>query len=65
MSYLATVEPDDRCGRCDHPSKFHASAEYGSECRIVGERYWRGETLAKGMRAKKCLCDGFFPAERT
>jgi hypothetical protein len=56
---LRDVNPDEPCDRCDHPSKFHAGPEHGSECRIVEGRYYRGETISRGMRAKKCLCDGF------
>lgn len=57
---LVVVEPDEPCGRCDHPSKYHAPPQYGSECRIVEGRFWRGERLPAGMRAKKCFCDLFF-----
>jgi hypothetical protein len=57
---LRAVEPDEPCGRCDHPSKYHAGAEYGSECRIVSGKLWRGERVPRGMRAHQCFCDGFF-----
>lgn len=58
---LRVVEPDELCDRCDHPSKFHAPPRYGSECRIVDGRYWRGDRVPRGMRAKQCWCDCFFP----
>jgi hypothetical protein len=61
MSYLKEVSPGHPCDRCGHPSKFHAGPEHGSECRIVEGRFWRGETVPRGIRAKKCFCDGFFP----
>lgn len=57
---LRDVEPDEPCGRCDHPFKFHAPPEYGTECRIVDGRFWRGERVPRGMRARQCICDGFF-----
>lgn len=56
---LVLVEPNDPCDRCEHPFKYHAPPEYGTECRIVSGRYWRGERVPKGMRAQQCLCDGF------
>jgi hypothetical protein len=62
---VRAVEPDEPCDRCGHPLKFHAGPEYGTECWIVGGRFWRGAALPSGIRAKKCLCDGFFPAPRT
>jgi hypothetical protein len=59
LGHLRVVEPDEPCDRCEHPSKFHAGPEHGSECRIVEGRFWRGERVPRGMRAKQCLCDGF------
>jgi len=56
---LVLVEPNEPCDRCDHMSKHHAPPEYGTECRIVNGRFWRGERIPAGMRANKCMCDGF------
>lgn len=52
-------EPDDPCDRCPHAYKWHAGPEFGRECRIVDGRFWRGERVPRGMRAKQCLCDRF------
>jgi hypothetical protein len=57
---LVEVKPNDLCDRCDHPLKYHAPPRYGSECRIVDGRYWRGDRVPRGMRALQCFCDGFF-----
>lgn len=62
MPVMVEIQPDHPCDRCDHPSKYHAVAAQGSECRVVGAKFWRGETVPRGMRAKKCPCDGYWPA---
>jgi hypothetical protein len=61
VSYLKEIAPTDPCDRCEHPSKFHAGPDRGSRCMIVDGRVWRGQRVPKGMRAKQCWCDGYFP----
>ena len=63
MPLLVEVAPDHPCDRCEHPSKWHAGPEHWSECRVVDGRFYRGETISKGMRARKCPCDGYFPKQ--
>lgn len=53
------IEPDERCGRCRHASRYHARAEDGGECRVSS-----GPRIP-GAKTKTCLCDSFFPEERT
>lgn len=65
MSGLRVVEAAELCDRCDHPSKYHAGPERGSHCMIVDGKVWHGERVPRGMRAKQCLCNGFFPKSRS
>lgn len=58
---LVEIEPDHPCDRCGHASKMHLPPDRGSRCAIVAGRYFRGERIPKGLRAKQCLCDGYFP----
>jgi hypothetical protein len=59
---MVEIAPDHPCDRCDHPSKYHAGPDRGSVCMVVAGRVFRGERIPKGLRAKQCLCDGYFPA---
>lgn len=59
MLGLRSVEPNERCGRCGHASKYHATAAEGGDCRVSS-----GPRIP-GARTKTCLCDSFFPEEKS
>lgn len=58
---MVQIDPKHPCDRCGHESRYHAGADRGSYCLIVGSKPWHGRVVPKGMKAHQCLCNGYFP----
>lgn len=55
---MVVVEPRDRCDRCGHMMREHASAALGTIC-MVGHRELSPRTTGRTRRTTFCPCDGF------